>query len=57
MNRSDIINAISDRHGMSVAEAATTVSTALDTMADSLAQGDRVELREQVDSYLEEPIT
>jgi len=45
MNRSDLINALKDKVALSRKEAGKVVDTFFDALKDSLAKGDRVEIR------------
>ena len=45
MNKSDLIEALSKETGLPVRKAEEVVNTVFNSMADSLAQGDRVEIR------------
>jgi len=45
MNKPDLIQALKDSNYLSKSEAETVVNLFFDKMADSLAQGDRVEIR------------
>ena len=45
MNKSDLIEALSKEAGLPVRKAEEVVNTVFNSMADSLAKGDRVEIR------------
>ena len=45
MNKSDLIEALSKETGLPVRKAEEVVNTVFNSMADSLARGDRVEIR------------
>lgn len=45
MNKSDLIEALSKETGLPVRKAEEVVNTVFNSMADSLAKGDRVEIR------------
>ena len=45
MNKPDLIQALKDSNYLSKSEAETVINLFFDKMADSLAQGDRVEIR------------
>jgi len=45
MNKSDLIQALADKEGLTIKMAEKVVNTVFDLMAQSLAQGDRVEVR------------
>ncbi|MBV1735734.1 MAG: integration host factor subunit beta [Candidatus Desulforudis sp.] len=45
MNKSDLIQALADKEGLTLKMAEKVVNTFFDLMAQSLAQGDRVEIR------------
>ena len=45
MNKSDLINALKDRAGLSRKEAETVVDTLFDTITETMAANNRVEIR------------
>ena len=45
MNKSDLIEALSKETGLPVRKAEEVVNTVFNSMADSLAKGDRIEIR------------
>ena len=54
MNKMDLIKALSDEFGLTKIEAARIVSTFFNAMADSLANGDRVEIRGLFSFYVKQ---
>ncbi len=45
MNKSELIKALAEQSNISTDEATTVVNTFVDTMKDSMLEGDRVEIR------------
>lgn len=45
MNKLELVNELKDRTGISKSESAKVVKSFFDSMSDSLAQGERVEIR------------